>query len=203
MCVRQPRMEWEHRHLNRKREEERPEQQHLRFQVKLIRSSQQRGNIERTAARLEIQRQNSQQHDHGTYEGVQEKLNRGIQAPVAAPHADQEIHRHKHHFPEHIEQEEIERHKNAQHAHLKQQKQNIIFLASNFDRAPGRQDRNHAQHRRQNHQAQADAVNSERVVRADRGNPLVIFKELIAWRARVQAEPPHQRQRNNQPQESK
>ena len=95
---------------------------------------------------------------------------------VAAPHADQEIHRHQHHFPEHVEEEEIERHENAQHAHLQQQEENVIFLRPHLDRAPGRKDRDRAQQRGQHHQQEADAVDSQRVVRADRGNPVAGFR---------------------------
>ena len=77
----------------------------------------------------EVQRQDSQQHQHRAGQRVQEKLDRRVQPAVAAPHADQEIHRHQHHFPEQVEEEEIERHENAQHAHLQQQEQNVVFLA--------------------------------------------------------------------------
>src|SRR6202165_56934 len=143
--VRQPRMEREHRHLDRKREEKGPEQDDLRARVKLRRRCQQRGDVKRHAARLEVERQDPQQHQHRTDERIQEKLDRGVQAAVTAPHADQEINRNKHHFPEHVEQEEVERHENAQHPYLEQQEENVIFLRSYLDRAPGRQDRDRPQ----------------------------------------------------------
>ena len=50
--------------------------------------------------------------------------------------------------------------------------------------------------RGQHHQQKADAVDSQRIVRADGGNPVVTFAELIARRPDLEA--PEQRQRNDQ-----
>ena len=187
-----------------KAKKKRPEEQHLRLHVETARRDASSVGISNVPpSGLEIKRQNAQQHDHRADQRVQEKFDRGVQAAVAAPDADQEIHRHQHHFPEHIEEEEIERHENAQHADLQQQEQNVIFLGANLDGAPGGKDRNSAEERRQDHQQEADAVDAQRVVRADGGNPVGVFAELVARRGRVQAEAPEQRQRDDQPEEAR
>ncbi len=54
--------------------------------------------------------------------------------------------------------------------------------------------------RGQHDQQEADAVDSQRIVRADGGNPVVAFAELIARRADLEA--PEQRQRNHQAQQA-
>ena len=73
------------------------------------------------SVRVEVNRQDRKQHQHRTCQRVQEEFDRRIEPPLAAPDADQEIHRHEHHFPENVEEHEIERHENAEHARLQQQ----------------------------------------------------------------------------------
>jgi hypothetical protein len=45
-------------------------------------------------------------------------LRRGVDAPLAAPDADDEEHRHQHRFPEEVEQEEVLRDERADHGEL-------------------------------------------------------------------------------------
>ena len=37
-------------------------------------------------------------------------------------------HRHQHHFPEHVEEEEVERHEDAQHPGLQQEQEDVVLL---------------------------------------------------------------------------
>jgi hypothetical protein len=57
---------------------------------------------------VEVQRQDAEQHDHAADEGVEEELDRRVEPAVAAPDADQEVHRHEHDFPEQEEEQEVE-----------------------------------------------------------------------------------------------
>ena len=95
---------------------------------------------------VEINRQDREQHQHRTSQRIEEEFDRRVQPPLAAPHADQEIHRHEHHFPENVEQHEIERHENAEHAGLQQQQQDVVFLFAFVNCGPRREDRNRAEH---------------------------------------------------------
>ena len=65
---------------------------------------------------VEVEREDAEQHHHAADQGVQEELDRRVEAPVAAPDADQEVHRHQHDFPEQEEQQEVERDEGADHA---------------------------------------------------------------------------------------
>src|SRR5271156_837605 len=198
--VRQPGVEWEHRHLDRKREKESPEQPFL--QPPILRREgmlQNRAHVESIA--VIINRQDREEHQHRPGQRVQEKFDRGVQPPIAAPDADQKIHRHQHHFPENVEQHEVQRHENAQHAGLQQQQQDVIFLFAFVDRRPGRQNRNRAQHRGQQHHQETQPVNSQREMRADGRNPVGIFHKLELRRARPGLKAPDQRQRDQQPEE--
>ncbi len=92
-----------------------------------------------------VNRQNRQEHQDRAGQRVQEKLYRGVEAALAAPDADQEIHRHEHYFPENVEEDEVEGHENAEHAGLQQEKQDVIFFFAFFDCGPGRENRERAE----------------------------------------------------------
>src|SRR5262245_2663591 len=113
-------MEREHRHFNGKAKEQGEKDQILRRQTGKDRLRwdfyiiNQLDNVEGELAspvvRIaveEVQRQNTQQHEHRAKQRVQEELDGRIQAPPMAPDANQEIHRHQHDFPEDVEQEKI------------------------------------------------------------------------------------------------
>src|SRR5580704_135040 len=126
-------MERKHRHLDREGEEKSPEQPALQLKrEERVRRLENVLDAERVC--VEINRQNREQHQHRASQRIEEKLDRSIETPLAAPHADQEVHRYQHHFPENVKQDEIERHKDAQHACLKQKKQDVILFLAFFDR---------------------------------------------------------------------
>ena len=61
------------------------------------------------------------QHQDRAEHGVQNEFQRGVDAPLVAPDADQEIHRDQHHFPEQEEEEQVERDEDADHAGFQHQ----------------------------------------------------------------------------------
>ena len=117
---------------------------------------------------VEVQEQDGKQHQHGTEQRVEEKLDGGVEFSRAAPDADQQVHGDQHGFPENKEQEEIQRHEDAQHAGLQNQKPDVVFLHPVFDRGPRGEDRNPAQQRGQHDQQEGNAVDAQDVARADR-----------------------------------
>jgi len=56
---------------------------------------------------VEVECQDREQHDDGAGEGVQEEFDGGVEAALASPDADEEIHGNEHDFPENIEEKEI------------------------------------------------------------------------------------------------
>ena len=60
------------------------------------------------------------QHEQGSSHGVNEKLNRCIDATLSPPYTDQKVHRNERGLPKEIEEDQIKRHKNPYHAHFQQ-----------------------------------------------------------------------------------
>ena len=55
---------------------------------------------------IEVKEQDSQQHQYRAEQGVEEKLDRGIQFARAAPDSDQQVHWNQHGFPKNKKQKE-------------------------------------------------------------------------------------------------
>ena len=124
MGVRQPRVEREHRDLDREREGKRREQPKgprahvlgILYQMRVA----ERVNT-RLASHDVVHHQDGDEHEQRAEEGVNEELDGGIHPARTTPCPDEEIHRDEHDFPEHIEQEHVERDKHAEHACGEQQ----------------------------------------------------------------------------------
>ena len=54
-------------------------------------------------------------------------------AVLAAPDADQEVHRHQADLPEDVEQHEVQRDEDAEHAHFQQQEEDEVLLHPRVD----------------------------------------------------------------------
>jgi hypothetical protein len=197
--VGQPGVEREHGHLDGEAQEEGPENPLLQAerQVEL----HQVGNLKRVSAELaevlEVERQDAQQHQHRTGQRIEEELDGRVQLSRAAPDADDEVHGHQHQFPEDVEQEEIEGNKHPDHARLQQQEHGVVSLDAVLSRVPGGENREEAHQRGEHQQQQADAVDANVVVHAERGNPTGALLELEAGDIRAEAR--DQRQRNQEP----
>ena len=107
---------------------------------------------------MEVQEQNAQQHQHGAQQGIEKKLDCGVEPARTAPDADQQVHGYQHGFPENEEQEEIQGHEDAEHSGLQYQEPRVVFLHSGVDGSPGREDRNQAEQCRQQDQQERNAV---------------------------------------------
>src|SRR6266851_1580707 len=197
MSVGKPGVKWEHGHFDREGEEESPEEPDFQAIRKLLGGGEKRGDVEGADRALrqcfcvvEIEREDREQHDDRACEGVQEKLDGGVETALAAPDADEEIHGNEHDFPENVEEEEVEREKHSEHAGLEQQEQDVILLGALLDGGPGGGDGEHDQEH-------ADAVGSERILCADGGNPVGGLSEFVTGAASRKVE--HEWERNNEP----
>ena len=86
----------------------------------------QNGRVKQSEVTVEVDHQNGDEHQNRTEQSIKEKLNRRVFTTWTTPDTDQEIHRQKHHFPKHIEQEEIQRQKNSDHPGFQKQKQDTV-----------------------------------------------------------------------------
>ena len=149
----------------------------------------------------EVERQNAKQHQDRPGQGVQEKLDGGVEFARPAPHADYEIHRHQHHFPENVEEEEVEGHENAEHAHLQKHEHGVVLFGPLLHSRPGRKHRQEPEHRGQHDEQEADAVNAQVVGGADGGDPRRAFRkdeQAFAGFCRLAGKPKNQRQRHQE-----
>ena len=62
-------------------------------------------------------------------QSVKEEFDGGVELARAAPHSDDEVHRHQHHLPEHVKEQEIHRDEYADHACLLDQEHGVVFLS--------------------------------------------------------------------------
>jgi hypothetical protein len=88
------------------------------------------------------------------------------------------VHRHEHHFPEDVEQQEVERDEYADHAGLLKQQHGVVLLDAILDGVPTGEHRDESGQGGEHHQQHADAVDAEVVVDAERGDPFVLLDEL-------------------------
>ncbi len=143
----------------------------------------------------EVERDDREQHDDRARERVQEELDRGVELARAAPDADEEVHRHEHHFPEHVEQEEVERAEDADHPRLEEEEERVVLLLALRDRRERRVDGDEGEERREEDQERRDAVHAERVLRAEGGDPVVrLAEEEVPGLAEARERPERDRQ---------
>ena len=132
-------MEWEHWNLDGEPDEEGQEDPELQVnrQGKLV----ERKDIKRSDTGLLevviVQGNDTEQHQDAAQEGIKEELDGGIQAPVAAPDPDQEVHGDQHDFPEDIEQDEIEGHEDTEHPGFEDKQKGVILFDPVFDGIKG------------------------------------------------------------------
>ena len=126
MCVRQPRVQWEDRHLDREPEEERQKHPPLEGSGKAAVDELQ--HIERATLRVKVEREDPDQHHYGAQHRVEEELHGRIRSALASPYRDQEVHRDQNEFPEHVEEHEVECHEDAVGANSQEQDHGEIEL---------------------------------------------------------------------------
>ena len=144
-------------------------------------------------AELPVDGDDRQQHQDGAEQRVEEELEGGIDAPRAAPHADDQEHRDQHALEEDIEQREVERAEHADHEGLEDQEGDHVLLDAHMDRFPARQDADRRQQGRQQDEEQRDAVDAHVVADAERRHPVHLLLELEARLGGVEARPQQQR----------
>jgi hypothetical protein len=105
--------------------------------------------------------QDREEHQEAARHGEEEELHGGVDAAGAAPDADDEVHRHQHHFPENVEKRQVQRDEAAEHARLEEQEGDRVAADLLLDVGQREEERDGRQHRRQEHQEQRDPVEAE------------------------------------------
>ena len=120
------------------------------------------------------------QHQDAAERGVEDELDRGVDAPLAAPDADDQEHRDQHRFPEHVEQEQVLRQEGAQHRELDEEHHRVEQLHALRDRAERAGHHQRAEERGERHQQHVQAVEADVVVHAPVADPRHAGLELQA-----------------------
>jgi hypothetical protein len=201
--VRQPRVEREHRHLDREREEERHEGGQLEpvDEAAGRRVGAERLIVERPGPRSAVtqlvgvcRRQDRHQHQERPDERVQDELDRGVDPVRAAPDPDDQVHRDEHDLPEDVEEERVEREEDPEHADLEDQERDHVFLDPRLDRLEAGEDRDPGHERGQHDECDRQPVRADLVLDAEDRDPGVGLGELEAGPAGQEADQQEQRQ---------
>ena len=129
-----------------------------------------------------------QQHEQAADEREQEELDRRVDAPRTAPHADDEVHRDEHGLPEHVEEEEVGGAEHADHAHLEQQQRDEEAHLAVLDVVPAGDDDDDAEQRGEEHEQRGDAVDAHAVADVQRLDPADVLGELHARQLGLEGE---------------
>ena len=185
MRVRQPRVEWEQRHLDRKGKEKadkgggRNQNVFGERHVRLPRS--QKRNVESVGRRVQVQRDDAQKHKHRARQRVHKELDSRVLRAVriVSPNTDEEIHRHQTNFPEQVEQEQVEGNKHTHHAHFQQQEQGKKFLDPMIDDARRIKQTQRGQQSGEPNERHAQAICAQMVLNAQHRNPWRAFAKRV------------------------
>ncbi len=136
-------------------------------------------------ARIHIHRDHRDQHQDRAEEGVEEELERRVDAFLAAPDADDQEHRDQPCLEEQVEQHQIQRAEHAQHQRFQHQEGDHVFLDAGFHLPAGGDGQRH-QEGGQHHEQDRDAIDAHLVFQAE--DPVVFFDELKAGIGGIEAE---------------
>ena len=114
--------------------------------------------------RVVVNINDSNQHQERADCGKDKEFNRCIDAILATPDTDHEIHRHQHQLPENIEEEQVKRDECAEHAGFEKKCQSHKALGVLINSVPGRKNGDRHNEGRQHHKPEADAVDTDIVV---------------------------------------
>ncbi len=162
MGVRQPGVDREQGHLDGEGEGERCEQPTLRSdrQVEAHEIGERESRGSELLAVGEGKRDDPGQHQRRPERGVDEELDGGVDASLAAPDPDDEVHRDQDRLEEHEEDEEVEREEDTDHPGLQQQRVDDELLAFRLDRGRGSK-RNRHQKSGEHHHRHGNAIDSQ------------------------------------------
>ena len=172
--VGEPGVEREHRHLDGEGQREGAEQPEL-LRVRQVEPQQVRvGEAPDAAVQLlegPGHPQDGDQHQQAPRHREEEELDRRVDPPLAAPDADQQVHRDQHHFPEDVEQEEVVGEQRAEHAGGEQEERGAEQRPVLADPLPRAEHHDRQQQDAEHHERHRDAVHRQVVADAVARDP--------------------------------
>ncbi len=192
----EPGVEREDRHLDREGHEEREEEPPGRGDGEGLGDHRELIEVERPVpqmlSRLHVQEDRTHQQEGGPGHRVEEELHGGVDAPVAPPAADEQVHRHQHRLEEEEEQQQVERHERAEHRRLQGQHGPHVE-ADVLLHPPRGEDRHGEQEGGEEHHPDTDPVDAHDVVDAQALQQGHTFHQLDGPVARIEAAQHEQR----------
>ena len=160
MRVGQPGVDRPHRHLHREGGEEGEPQPGLRV-VAELRGGLREQRRDVGGAGGPVHRHDGEEHQDRAEQRVEEELEARIDAPLAAPDADDQEHRDQAGLEEQVEQHEVEGREDADHRRLEDEEGDHVLLDAVLDRVPRSQDAERHQERREQDERHREAVDAE------------------------------------------
>ena len=133
------------------------------------------------------------QHQQGAEQGVQEKLESGVDLVWAAPDADDQVHRDQGGLKKDVEQDAVQSTEHANHQTRQNQESGHVLVHFAGDDLPARNDHDHVDERGQQHKPQRNAVQPQVVVHIEALNPRSFFDKLHGRSAELKARIQRQR----------
>ena len=189
--VGQPGVQREHRHLDgegQEEGEERPELQMVRVDLpaQLLDVEGEPGR--RVVLDVVHDDDDGDQHEQAADQREQEELDGRVDASRPAPDTDDEVHRHQHGLPEHVEEEEVGGAEHPRHADLQQQQGDEEAHLALLGVVPAGDDDDDPEQRREEEEQGGDAVDAHAVVDVERLDPGDVLDELHTRRLGVEGE---------------
>src|SRR5210317_1380540 len=161
-------MNREHWHLDGKAESKSSKEPCLQVcrDIQLSKMSDTEAIFERDTRlnRVVVNIDDGNQHQERTDCGKDKEFHRCIDAVLATPDTDHEVHRHQQQLPENIEEKEVKRDECAEHAGFKKKGQSHKALGVLINCVPGRKNGDRHNEGCQHDQPETDAVNTDIVV---------------------------------------
>ena len=120
------------------------------------------------------------QHEDRAEEGIDEELQRRVDAARAAPDTDDDEHRDQHRLEEYVEQQRVSRRKDADQHALKHEHGRHVLRDALVDRTPRTNDDEHAGEGGQDNQGDGNAIDGETVVGLESIDPQMRLAKLHA-----------------------
>ncbi len=131
-------------------------------------------------AAVEVDEQDGDKHQRAAGEGVEEKLDAGVDATRPAPLADDEVHRDQAGLPEQVKENQVQGDEDADDGGFHQQEKEIVAAGVGVNALPGIEHDERREKCSEQDQPEADAVHAQVVLNLGVGEPGVLFDELHA-----------------------
>jgi len=140
------------------------------------------------------QPEDGEEHEDAADEGEEEELHRRVDAALAPPESDEEVHRDEHRLPEDVEEDEVERGERPDHRRLQDEERDAVLLDPILDVVPRAEHDDGPEEGGEQDEEERHPVETDVVAEPERRRPVYLLLELPAARLRPEADPQRQRE---------